>query len=116
MKPRTLFALLSLVSLLAACAVNAPITVWDFKSDCVFSVGHGGMRDQDDACGGDSQRICQDYETMLSEKFASRAQCMAQCRALHDQQYPVHLVDGCRSNVERAYSLCGQFCLRNYPQ
>lgn len=116
MSHRTLLVIICALALVAACAVNTPITVWDFNSNCVFSVNRGGFHGEDDGCGGDVMRICKDYEDMLGDRFVSRAQCMNNCSALHAQQYQAHVMDGCQRNVEHAYSLCGQFCMRNYAQ
>jgi hypothetical protein len=116
MSRRSVWLWACLIVLLTACAVNQPATVWDFNSNCVFSTGRGGFRGEEDTCGGDTMRICKEFEDMLSDKFASRSQCLAKCSELQSQLYQQHIMDGCRRNVERAFSLCGQFCLRNYQQ
>lgn len=116
MSRRFVWLLACSIVLITACAVNQPITVWDFNSNCVFSTGRGGFRGEEDNCGGDGMRICKEFEDTLSETFASQAQCLSKCSELRGRLYQQHVMDGCRRNVERAFSLCGQFCLRNYKQ
>jgi len=93
--------------------MNRPISVTEFNSNCTMNVDMGSGAD---FCGGELMRICKDFQDMLSETFPSRAVCMQKSRALYQQQYQAHVVDGCRAAVEQAFTLCGQFCARNYPQ
>jgi|GEM_PF-3227843 len=111
---RPLFLLLACLTFgVAACVFGKPMMVWELNSECLFTTGGSGR--EDDICGGAKVSICKDFEDTMSEKFASRDQCLAKCRELRESLYPKHIVDGCLQSVGNAFTLCGQFCSRNYP-
>jgi hypothetical protein len=111
---RVFFALCCcLVLVLAACSLNKPITPWNFSGNCNFGFDGGSA---DDVCGSGRQQICKLFTDALSTPFASRAACLDTCRELRESEYQAHAIDGCQPSLSAAFTLCGQFCERNYAQ
>ncbi len=102
---------------LGACAASSgKFSTLEFHNRCfMYSDGGGGGGMMGGSmCGGEQNRICQDYFEMLDQGAANRQDCLKKCRDTYDSMYGPHAVDGCLRVVQYAYEVCGQYCLGNY--
>jgi len=112
MAKNLIFSLACVLVLVTAAYASYPKTATDFNNQCITSVGGAGSMGN---CG-DVKGICNDYVSEIGKTFSSRAQCLAMCAKIYNQQNPAHAADSCASHVSHAFSLCGEFCVHNFPR
>jgi len=102
-----LLALLPVLAALAGCLAPGAMTVAQFKERCVASASSGDC---------DPSPYCEAYAKVLERRFASRAECAAQCGMLDSRQWLAPVSGPCPDVTADADDWCRQFCNRNYPK
>uniref|UniRef100_A0A7C4AGH6 Lipoprotein n=1 Tax=Fundidesulfovibrio putealis TaxID=270496 RepID=A0A7C4AGH6_9BACT len=99
---RTLLILLAACAL-CGCSVGKPMTESEFLGFC--------YQDFDDRRGDcDTISVCDQYRTVMSKQFSSKADCLADCAATYAQQANRFVMTGCAGAAENARDWCDRFC------
>lgn len=94
---------------LAGCGPLKPASPSMFYGNCITPPGP-------DPCSSDMD-ICQLYENVIEQKFATSGACRTACNQVSDQlYYQGYQLQDCGYMIDRGTNLCEQECLRQYPK
>ncbi|WP_428560531.1 MAG: hypothetical protein ACP59X_16800 [Solidesulfovibrio sp. DCME] len=111
MKPLLLCALAFAIlgPALTGCGPLKPASPSMFYGNCITPPGS-------DPCDSDMD-MCQLYENVITQKFATSGACRTACNQVADQlYYQGYQLRDCGYMIDRGTSLCEQECLRQYPK
>ncbi|MHC1790594.1 hypothetical protein [Solidesulfovibrio sp.] len=102
-----LLACLALGAIISGCAPLKPASPSMFYGNCITPMGA-------DPCDSDMS-ICQVYENIITQKFASAGACRTACNQAFMKFGSQDYDQNCFYMFDRGCDLCEQECLRQYP-
>lgn len=101
-------AMLALGLTLTGCGPIKPASPSMFFGNCITPPGP-------DPCSSDMS-ICQLYENVIEQKYATAGACRTACNQVSEQlYYEGYQLQDCGYMIGRGVDLCEQECLRQYP-
>jgi len=92
---------------LVACA-RAPMTDSEFRGFCYSAYG------RKTSC--DTIALCNEFESILSQRYTERKACLDDCARLYDKLYVASFDERCLNSLGQANRLCSQYCGSNFPE
>lgn len=80
------------------------MSLTDFESRCTMGLNMG----DNDVCAS-KQDICGSFMDLMANA-KDKAACKQACSNAEASEHPRHVVDGCDSSVQHAYSECTIYC------
>ena len=102
-----LLAISALCVSLTGCVQPKPASPSIFFGNCITPMGP-------DPCDSD-MAICQVYENVITQKYATVGACRTACNQAFNQLYYQYMDQDCNYMFNRGSDLCDQECLRQYP-